>query len=306
MNKNSLSELFTIEDQEALVPTQPILIFDLHNAIYRSVFSAVFLNPEDNDSGFYFFRHLFLNTLISTINKFNPEKVILAYDSKNSWRYDHLSTYKGQRKEARDKSAVNFEKFFPVMNELKDDIKSVFTTIRLLECPRSEADDIIAVLIRETFNNKSCIIVSSDKDLHQLLANPKIQQYDPIKEKMVTCLNPKKELDMKVLIGDKSDNIPGIKNRVGPATAESILRTGVKDFLDKEDKEITENYQRNRVLIDFDYIPNEIKQSIINTYNNYEIHPIDSNQLMRFFTKHRLMKLMNDWQNYGSLIKSLT
>ena len=66
-----------------------------------------------------------------------------------------------------------------------------------------------------------------------------------------------------------------------------------------------ENYIRNRQLIDFAYIPQQINDSIINNYCEYPIQEIDSSKLMSFFLRHKLMKIMNEWQNHSDLIKGL-
>lgn len=308
MQKSSLSELFSVEDQQKIAEDQnKVLIFDGHNMAYRTLFSAIFMNPEDNQNNFYFWRHLFMNSLFNTIKKFNPSKVILAFDTKGSWRYQIFKDYKSNRKVARDKTVVDFEKFFPVFEEFRKDIKESFPTIYVLDYPHAEADDIIAVLCKEKFKTNQNIIISTDKDLHQLLLNKNNQQFDPIKNKIVTCINPKRELDLKIISGDKSDAIPSIKPRTGIATAEGILKEGIEDFLERDGNEqYKDNYLRNRILIDFNFIPKDLADGIINNYCEYKIGPIESSKIMNFFSKNRLNKMMEDWQNYSSIIKSLS
>ena len=305
MNKSTLSELFSNEDQERLEKKAKTLLFDAHNVAYRCLFSAIFMNPEDN-AKFYFWCHLFINSLMGTIKKFNAERVVLAFDTKGSWRYEFFSEYKAHRKGARDKAVVDFEKFFPIFEEFRKDIKETFTTIRVIDYPHAEADDIIAVLCREELKANQNIIVSTDKDLHQLLVEKNNQQFDPIKNAMVNCINPQRELDLKIIAGDKSDGIPAIKPRVGKATAESILRSGVEDFIEEKGNEIIkENYFRNRILIDFNFIPKDLANGIINTFCGYPIKEMKSSKIMKFFSTHRLNKMMEDWTNYSPLIKSL-
>jgi 5'-3' exonuclease len=306
MNKSSLSELFSVEDQQIFEKQneRSILIFDSHNMAYRTLFSAIFMNPLDNEK-FFFWKYLFMNSFFQTIVKFNPFKVILAFDTKGSWRYQHFSDYKCNRKSARDKAVIDFDKFFPIFEEFKNDIRETFSSIYVLEYPRAEADDIIAVLCKEQFKSNQNIIVSTDKDLHQLLIEKNNQQFDPINNKIVNCINPQRELDLKIIAGDKSDSIPAIKSRIGKATSEVILKHGIEDFLKKEGKEIQDNYIRNKILIDFNFIPKDLGKEIINTYCNYQIKPIDGLKVMNFFSKHRLNKMMENWQIFGPLIKSL-
>jgi len=263
------------------------------------------MNPEDNEK-FFFWRHMFMNSFFNTITKFNPSKVILAFDTKGSWRYRIFPEYKANRKQARDKAVVDFEKFFPIFEQFRHEIKEAFSTIYVLEYPHAEADDMIAVLCKEKFQANQNVIVSTDKDLHQLLTEKNNQQFDPINNKIVACINPKRELDLKIISGDKSDGIPAIKPRTGLASAEGILKQGIEDFLEEEGNEqYKDNYFRNRELIDFNFIPKDLAEGIINTYCTYPIGEIESSKIMNFFTKNRLTKMMEEWQNFGPLIKSL-
>jgi len=305
MFKNSLVDMFSEEDRKNVEVRKPILIFDAHNLAYRCLFTSIFQNPEDNEK-FFFFKHMFMNSLLQTIKKFEPERVVLAFDSKNSWRYSIYDQYKSNRKIARDKTVIDFEKFFPIFNEFKNDIREVFTKFYILECERAEGDDIISVITSNKLNNGNAIVVSTDKDFHQLLINKNIQQYDPIKQKMVNCLNPTKELDLKIIMGDKSDAIPAIKPRTGIASAESILKSGLETFLEHADnKEYRENYKRNRILIDFNFIPIDITNNIINIFDEYQIKDINGSKIMNFLVNHRLKKIMESWQNYSDIIKAL-
>ena len=128
MNKSTLTELFTQEDQERFEQKAKTLLFDGHNLAYRTLFSAIFMNPEDNEK-FFFWRHLFMNSLFNTIKRFEPERVVLAFDTKGSWRYGHFDGYKANRRGARDKAVVDFEKFFPVFEDFRNDLKKTFFKI---------------------------------------------------------------------------------------------------------------------------------------------------------------------------------
>lgn len=302
MEKNSLMDLFDKEDQKELQTNGKILIFDAHNLAYRTLFSAIYTNPEDNDK-FYFWRHMFMNSLFNSIKQFKPSKVIMAYDSKPSWRYKIYSEYKANRKEARDKAVVDFEKFFPIFNQFTDQIKNTFTKLYIMEVPNCEADDIIAVLCKETFKNDDIIIISSDSDMNQLLTD-KVKIYDPMKKKMIECINPQQDLLIKIITGDKTDNIPSIKKKVGVITAEKILNAGLDNFL-QESEEIKSNFIRNKTLIDLNYIPSEIRKNIINKYIEYQLAEIQSKKIIDFFVQNKLMKLMESWETFSSDIKSL-
>jgi 5'-3' exonuclease len=141
--------------------------------------------------------------------------------------------------------------------------------------------------------------------MQQLLTLPNVKIYDAMKKTMVRSINPKKELELKILTGDKSDCIPAIKPRVGIVTAEALLKDGLQKLLD-ENEQVHQNYIRNTTLIDFSYIPQDIAKNIINIYNQYDIGQIDTTSLMKFFVSNRLPKLMEEWQSHSELIKKLS
>lgn len=309
MEKNNLMNLISEEHKKVIERFNNLdktVIIDGTNMAYRTVFSAIHFNPEDNEK-FFFWKHMMMNSLLNTIKKFQPSKIILAFDSRPSWRYTIYSDYKNKRKAIRDKSVVNFDLFHPVLNSFIEDIKKTFTNFYVMEVESSEADDIIAVLTEYLYaQNKEILIISTDKDMNQLMCFPNVRQYDPLKNKFFQSLNYKQELELKILTGDKSDNIPPIKKKCGIVTATSILQKGLSDFLSNSDKDVNENYIRNKTLIDFNYIPTDIKMKIINKYNSYEKHPINKMKLMSFFTKNRLVKIMETWTQYKEIIDKLS
>lgn len=305
MIKSNLHEMFDFEEDENVIDNnKPILLIDGHNLAYRTVFSSINQVPTDNEQ-FYFWKHLMISSLFSLVKRFDPCKIILTFDGykDKSWRKQIYPEYKSQRKAIRDKSIIDFNKFYPVFNELIEEIKTVFTTIYTMKIDGCEGDDIIAVLSKEVFKDKKIIIISSDGDMNQLLSNKNINQFNPIKNKMVENINIKQNLLLKVISGDTSDNIKAIKPKCGIKTAQKIINEGLDEYI--KDKQTKENYERNLKLIDFNYIPKEISRLIINCYNEYKINNIDTNILLRFFTKNKMTKNIQDWQQYGNYIKAL-
>lgn len=284
-----------------------VLLIDGNHMAYKNLFSDIHFNPEDNGD-FYLWRHQIINDIFEKIEKFSPTKVIIAFDEKGSWRYEVYKQYKEHRKAFRDSSVVDFDRFYMVLNDFKDDIKTLFRNFYILNLPKCEGDDIIAVLTKEVFckNGDEVIIISSDKDLNQLLKYKNVKQYDPIKKRFLESINPDRQLEIKILTGDKSDGIPSIKPRMGVKTAEKVLNEGIDVFLSKEGNELyKENYERNKRLIDFNFIPSDVRDSIINKYIGYPLDELDTSKLMWFFTKNRLPKLMQRWQKYSDKIKSI-
>jgi 5'-3' exonuclease len=308
MIKTSLHELFEFDEptQEQLNQHKPILLIDGHNLAYRTVFSAINQVPTDNDK-FIFWKHLMISSIFNMSKRFDACKMVLAFDGyrEMTWRKKIYPEYKAHRKQARDKSIVDFDKFYPVFNELIEEIKKIFPNIYTMKIDGTEGDDIIAILSTKKFADQKIIIVSSDKDMNQLLTNDNIQQYDPIKNRMVEVMNPKRNLLIKVISGDPSDNIKPIRPKVGVKTAEKMINEGIDESIMK-DENMKKNYLMNLKIIDFQYIPTEITKLIIDSYDSYKISNINTNELLKFFTRNRMTKNMNDWQVYGEYIKALS
>ena len=220
-----------------------------------------------------------------------------------------LAEYKANRKVARDKSTFDFATFFPILDTFLEDLKSTFTNIHFLKIESCEGDDIIGHLSKY-YNDQEIpsIIVSTDRDMNQLLKYKLVKQYDPAKKKMFEVLNPAVELECKIIMGDKGDNIPAIKPKCGPATATALIK---KDFIHDirimEDKieagiispnvlseeqtlnrEYLKNYYRNQELIDLSFIPQDIKTTIETELNNYPLEKFNSRKVLNLLVKHRM------------------
>lgn len=285
-----------------------ILIIDGNNIAYKNLFNSP--NPED-DVDFSLWRHKFLSNIIDYLEQFKPDEAILVFDVKNSWRYDIYPRYKEKRASFKENSKVDFDKFYPALSEFSKDIKTYFTSLKVISLDRTEGDDIVAILSKKfESEDKDVVIISADKDFYQL-HSPKIKQYNPVQRQFIEVINPQMEKTIKVLIGDmKSDSIPAIKKRFGVVSATKVIKEGLDTFLDlPENKEIKLNYIRNQRLIDFDFIPDYIKESIINSYNSYDFKSIDSLKIIRFFKKYKLEYLWKSWTiiapNFRNLEKNV-
>lgn len=279
------------------------LIFDVSNLAHNNLHAVIYTAPTDNGK-FDLWKYAFVNSLFSHISNFNPSRVILAEDAHNNWRYDIYPQYKCERKLKKDSSDIQYDKFYEVFNEILIDIKSTFTNIFSIKEDRCEADDVISVLSREIKDDK-IIIISSDRDFNQLLVdNRRILQFKPITKTYVESINPNKELQIKILTGDRGDSIPPIRAKIGPKTACKILESGLEEFL-ATDPILQSNYDRNKRLIDLKEIPEDISSVIINSFENYPIDELDAEKVFKFFNKHRLRKVMDNWNIIGDKLKRL-
>ncbi len=278
-------------------------------------------------------KNYMVQSLFDFVKNFKPDKFIIAVDSK-SWRKKFYSEYKGNRDAQREASTVDFETFYPVMNQLVEDLKQILPNAIILKVDESEVDDIIAVLSKTTFKDDDVIIVSTDKDFRQLLQYKNVRIYNPDSrvKAFVTSLNPKEELNFKVMIGDSGDNIGNILKMpstfdsvgeksigVGPAVAEKILSEGLESeyvierVLNKYPnisneaiiKHVKENYQRNLKLISFEHIPLEIQKRIQEEYSKYQIKKFSQMSCFTWLIENKIRLVADNLQTYSMFLKEL-
>jgi len=307
--ESNLSNFMQIEKAK-----NKILIFDFHNLCYRTIFVAAneFRNnqtkvfdrdPEMKDL-YQYWKHIVLNAFFYNSLEKNPSKIIIAVDERNSWRKKVYSGYKENRAKSREDSLVDFGTFFPIMNEFINNLKEMFPNVYILKVNECEADDIIAVLTAELAKDDNRIeLISTDKDFYQLHKFKNFKQFNPIKKEYVVSMNPKKDLEVKILTGDKGDDIPAVRERLGEKTAEKLLNEGLEELL--QDEVVKKNFIRNRELIDFDYIPANLKEKIIQEYKNYPLNTMDRSIIWAWLLREKLKKLADEFQKFVLLFNNL-
>ncbi|KAB7668017.1 DNA polymerase I [Bacillus sp. B1-b2] len=202
-----------------------LILIDGNSIAYRAFFALPLLN---NDKGVHTNAvYGFTMMLMKILEDENPSHVLVAFDAgKTTFRHKTFSEYKG----GRQKTPPELSEQFPYIREL---LKAY--GIYHYELPNYEADDIIGTLsLQGEKEDYEVIVISGDKDLTQLSSNKTtvyitrkgitdIEAYTPehIKEKY--GLTPDRIIDMKGLMGDSSDNIPGVPG-VGEKTAIKLLK----------------------------------------------------------------------------------
>jgi DNA polymerase I len=204
---------------------EPLYVLDGYALIYRSYF-AFLKNPLFNPDGenvsavFGFFR-----TLLSLFDEYGPKRYATVLDSKGpTFRHEMYAEYKA----TREKAPEDLHTQIPKLEEIHDALG-----LNSVRAQGFEADDIIAtyaeMCVRE---GRMCYIVSGDKDLLQLVGeNVRVLKpdrrggYDELGPESVYeawGVRPDQILDYLALIGDSSDNIPGVRG-IGPKTAVKLL-----------------------------------------------------------------------------------
>ena len=203
-----------------------IVLVDGNNLLYRSYFATAYSgNLMKNSKGFP------TNALFGFINMINkiivdekPEYMMVAFDKGKTFRHEKYDTYKGTRAETPD----DLKKQFKLSREICRALG-----IKAIEIDNYEADDIIGTFAKKcNEENLEGLIISSDKDLLQLISpNVKVKllkthdyiMMDEDEFKKTYGLEPIKMIDLKGLMGDASDNIPGVPG-VGEKTAISLIQ----------------------------------------------------------------------------------
>ncbi|WP_404800776.1 DNA polymerase I [Guptibacillus algicola] len=230
-----------------------LVLIDGNSIAYRAFFALPLLN---NDKGVYTNAvYGFTTMLLKIIENESPTHMLVAFDAgKTTFRHKTYTEYKG----GRQKTPSELSEQFPVIREVLDAFN-----IKRYEIENYEADDIIGTVAgmasKEDWDVK---IYSGDKDLLQLVSDKvhvaltrkgitDIDTYDPefLNEKY--GITPKQIIDMKALMGDNSDNIPGVPG-VGEKTALKLLKEhqtleGVYDSIDNvSGKKLKEKLEDNK------------------------------------------------------------
>lgn len=190
-----------------------------------------------------------LSMIVKLLKTERPNYMVFCYDRKEpSFRKELFEDYKAHRTEMPDELAQQI----PYMKKMAD-----LLGIPSLEVPKYEADDLIGTLTRlSSENGFEVVIVSGDKDFAQLV-KPGIVLYDTMKdtkmdEKGVVekwGVQPAQFQDYLAIVGDSSDNIPGVAG-LGPKGAQKLLTTygsleSVYDHLDQVSPAGTQEKLRN-------------------------------------------------------------
>jgi DNA polymerase-1 len=221
-----IDKLSKARQAEKPVLQQKVLIVDAMNTFLRSFAIINHINPKGNHIGGL---TGFLKSLGFAIKHTNPTRVIIVFEGAGSTqnKKNLYPDYKGNRKLKR---ITNFDGFSNQAEESESIENQLLRLVEYLQClplditsiDRTEADDTMAYLATKLSDKNDVVIMSSDQDFLQLVNN-KITVYSPTKKKFYNPerikeeygLPPQNYLQMKILLGDDSDNIPGVP-KLGP------------------------------------------------------------------------------------------
>ncbi len=285
-----------------------LILIDGNSLLFRAYFATAYSgNIMKNNKGIptnalYAFSIMMMNI----IDNYEFSHILVAFDAgKTTFRHSEFKEYKGGRKPLPDELLQQI----PLAKEFLDVIN-----VKRYELELFEADDIIGTLSNEaqTSHFDEIEIITSDKDLLQLVTNKtfvkltkkgltEVETYtiDYLREKY--HLSPRQITDLKGLMGDASDNIPGIPG-VGEKTAIKLLTEfdSVENLLNHTDKlkgKLKEKVENNKELALLSK-----KLATINTYS-----PIDVSLDDTLYQKYDTFKLIDFYKylDFHSLIKKV-
>ncbi len=201
-----------------------LILIDGNNIIYRAFFA---MPPLTNTAGQQTNAvYGFTTMLLRLIEEHKPTHMIVAFDAgKITFRHEGYEEYKG----GRQKTPPELSEQFPLLKELLKGLG-----VPQFEIEGYEADDIIGTISREADEaGRQVMIVSGDKDMLQLASEhttvalvrkgvTEVELYGPQQIRDKYDLTPEQIIDLKGLMGDASDNIPGVPG-VGEKTALKLL-----------------------------------------------------------------------------------
>lgn len=182
------------------------------------------------------------------------------------WRYQYYKNYKKSRDEKL--TTFNGDIFKYCYNHLMPELQKRLG-VQSCEYDSAEADDIIAIFTRQitsTSKGTRVVIVTNDNDYLQLIEeNVTLVNMKNLDLKTRLQYEPQIYLKMKIILGDKSDNIPSVFPKCGDKKAQQLAESEelLEEKLSKSD-EFRERYELNKLLIDTTQIPENIQEDIKN------------------------------------------
>ncbi len=283
------------------------VILDGSSLMYRAFYALPLLTSS---SGVYTNAVLgFSNMLLKIFQDLDPDYLVIAFDKgKKTFRNELFPDYKGTRKKTPEELSAQI----PLLHEMAEALGII-----LVEKEGYEADDIIGTLSTEAARaGHQAIVVTGDRDALQLV-RPGVRvmltkkgisdmaDYDEAAFREEYGLEPLRLIDLKGLMGDTSDNIPGVPG-VGPKTAIKLLQTYgsleavLSNTGEVSGKKLRENLENNREqailskrLATIDCGVPDISID----FDSYTVHP-DAAKLADFCGRYELNSMAKKWNKY--------
>lgn len=290
-----------------------MIIVDFSQVLLASVFvfSDDFKKGADTDKMKGILRHTLLTSILGYKRDHGKKygEIVIACDGRQYWRKQYFQQYKANRKKGREESELDWDAIFSHLADMRAELIKYFPW-KVIHIDRAEGDDIMAVLAKYCVDTRStqdglfeepepALLITSDGDSKQC-HNKYVRQWSPMQKKFVPA--PEKDfLIEKIIKGDAGDGVPSVLcpddwftnsayegQRAKPVTKKVIERFKTGVGLSEEE---SNRYIRNKTLIDFDCIPEDLRLEIISTYE--KCVPVkDLNGVMNFLMSVRAKQLL--------------
>lgn len=283
------------------------ILVDGSNFIYRAFYALPQLTtPDGNPVGAVYG---FCSMLISLLGKHESDLFCVALDAgRDTFRKKIYPEYKNNR----DETPADLKSQFPILIEACRAFG-----VPIIETVGYEADDIIATIATKlSQQNYEVRIIASDKDLMQLI-DENIYLFDPIKSKVIKekevlekyGVAPHQMVSLQALMGDSTDNIPGIQG-VGPKTAAKLLNKFQSlENIYNEIENVTPSKLKEKLINQKDMV--EISEKlvtlcrnvpIVENFSNFKIN-LDPEETKNFLDKYKFNSLVKRFEKQANQIE---
>jgi len=276
-----------------------IYLIDGSSYIYRAYHTTQGLsNSKGFPTGAIFG---FTNMLVKTLKDKQPSRIAVVFDARGpTFRHEQFEAYKATRPPMPEDLSVQI----PVIHDLVAAYR-----LPMLSLPGYEADDIIATLTEEArAKGLPVVIVSGDKDLMQLVGDD-IRMWDPQRDKIYDAaavkekfgVGPDRLLDLLAMMGDTSDNIPGVPG-VGPKTAAKLIEQfgsldGVFEHIDEISPKGTKDKiaaNRDKALLSRDLVRLNDHVRLDKTVDDLKVPEPDTTKLRELFKELEFKRYLDE------------
>lgn len=291
-----------------------MILVDFNNVVFSGIMAQ--LHVLDGKFEESLIRHMVLMFFLSYKREYpNYGEIVLCCDGSNPWRKDYFPHYKASRKPKEvDPEAVkaegelDLEELWRILNTIREEMKTRMP-YKVLHVSRCEGDDCIAVLAKH-FPGPHCI-VSNDKDFGQLQKISGIIQYSPKKKNdnkgngEIIIDNPEMFLKEQLIRGDKIDDVPNILSDDDTFVnkekrQKSIMSKKMESYLNEnlETNFDHSKIERNKRMIDFDQIPTEFINKILDDFTSQKDKRVTRQEIFQYFMAKKLTRLMDSINNF--------
>lgn len=297
------------------------LVIDTPNLLFRVHSANQAQKSDDEELNAGLAMHMCFRTVLSHYKKHKPDQIAFAFEGRNNWRKQYTKSEKCVSKRLYKGNRVytaSNEIFFQLIDSFKNFLK-LHTTAVVLNAEEVEGDDLIGGFVKRfSAEGDEIVILSGDKDFTQLLKYPNVRLINPDKGKERTCDDPLYFMFEKCIRGDGGDNVmsayPRVRStRIEKAYKDDYERANLMNekwtVKDPETGEILQEFvvgelfEENKLLMDLDAQPPEIKEIIENAIDA----AIQSRasfsyfHFMKFLGEYELKAIADESMNYNDI-----